>query len=624
MYIPYNSRRTYHKSVFGALRQSENVTFNIVLPRDLCCKGVFLVIRKDDEKYEDAARYSFSWARMEGYSEEWWTLDYTPENTGLYMYHFECVTDWGTHFITCAGGGIGRLSSEGPDFEVTVYSCDFHTPDWLKGGVIYQIFPDRFYYSGEKKDLPEGKVFRSDWGGEPYWEPTEEGKVLNNDFFGGDLKGIEMKLDYLKKMGVSCIYLNPIFEASSNHRYDTGDYSKIDCALGDEKDFQRLCKKAEKQGIAVILDGVFSHTGDDSLYFNKYGKYDSVGAYQSKESPYYSWYKFEEFPEKYKSWWGIDILPEVKEEEESYLEFITGEKGIAGKWLKCGAKGWRLDVADELPDEFLDAFRKAVKRENPDALILGEVWEDASNKCSYGERRRYLQGGQLDSVMNYPFADAIIDFVRTGVAEGFTERIMKILEHYPKCVSDVLMNHIGTHDTARLITRLAGEDCEYRDRVWQSKKHLTQQEHRKGVKLVKLAALMQFTLPGVPSVYYGDEAGMEGYKDPFNRFCYPWGDENKTLLNRYRQLGSFRKEHTCFKEGEFIPFSEQEGCIAYIRKDENEEVMVIVNRNNHEITYYLNEEKQKGEVFFDGKKTEGGVIIPAVAGCCIVNRKEDK
>ncbi len=255
--------------------------------------------------------------------------------------------------------------------------------------MIYQIFPDRFAGSGKAKtDVPDDRVLRTDWGGEPNWRPTKDGKVLNNDFFGGDLAGITEKLPYLASLGVTCLYLNPIFEASSNHRYDTGNYERIDPLLGTDDDLRALCEKANEHGISVILDGVFSHTGDDSKYFNKYGRYDSLGAYQSKESSYYSWYKFDKWPNKYDSWWGIDILPEVQEDEPSYIEYITGENGIARRWLRCGIRGWRLDVADELPDAFLDAFRAAVKSETPDALILGEVWEDASNKTSYGERRR--------------------------------------------------------------------------------------------------------------------------------------------------------------------------------------------------------------------------------------------
>ena len=454
--------------------------------------------------------------------------------------------------------------------------------------MFYQIFPDRFYFSGKKKkNIPHGRKLRKDILGEPEWRPTEDGKVLNNDYFQGDLKGIEEKLDYIESLGTTCIYLNPIFEAQSNHRYDTSDYSKIDPLLGTEEDLKSLCEKAKERGISVILDGVFSHTGDDSIYFNKYGRYDSLGAYQSKESPYYKWYKFINHPKDYHSWWGISILPEVIEESPEFIEFIAGENGIARKWLRCGVRGWRLDVADELPDIFLDEFRKAVKAENEEALVLGEVWEDASNKFSYGQRRKYFQGQELDSVMNYPFADAIISFVKSGKVEGFTSKIMTILENYPKCVVDVLMNHIGTHDTMRAITALAGESCEYRDRQWQSTHFLSEQEYARGVKLLKMAAAIQYMLPGVPCLYYGDEAGMQGYKDPFNRFCYPWGNENEELLEFYKTLGNIRKSVPCLKEGEYATVSEMLSCLAFVRYDGKSKIMVIANRNEHDIDYYL-------------------------------------
>lgn len=617
-YIPFNSRSTIHKSPFGAVRQTQKITFKIVMPRNISCSAVRLVIHKDGF---DDVRHSFFWLSMQGNDEEWWCLDYTANETGLFFFYFEYDTPWGRSEIKHDGSCLGTLNGGAQMWQLTVYDKNFETPQWLKGGLIYQIFPDRFYKSSKpKKNIPADRVMRDDWGAEPYWRPTSEGKVLNNDYFGGDLKGIEEKLPYLKSLGVSCIYLNPIFEAQSNHRYDTADYSKIDSVLGTQSDLESLCKSAKKMDISIILDGVFSHTGDDSVYFNKYGRYDSVGAFQSQSSPYYSWYKFTSWPNGYHSWWGIDILPEVNEDCDEFIEYITGENGIAQKWLSCGVRGWRLDVADELPDEFLDAFSKAVKKAKSDALVLGEVWEDASNKFSYGVRRRYLQGKQLDSVMNYPFAEAITTFIRTGMVDGFCEKIMTILENYPKCVVDVLMNHIGTHDTMRAITQLVGESCEYRDRQWQSQKRLSKSQFERGVRLLKLASLIQYTLPGVPSLYYGDEAGMEGYKDPFNRVCYPWENENKELLEHYKNLGKLRKKCLCLKEGRFVPVSQMLGCLAYSRIGQDDEIMVIINRNEHEIDYYLPQQWHSAKTLF-GNEIQGDKIkVEALGGALI--RKE--
>lgn len=589
MYIPYNSRLEYHKSIFGAVKTGQTVTFRIILPRDFCCHAAKLVIKKaEDTQY---SYINMQWDCMEGVGEEWWKIDFTAEDAALYKYHFEYDTSWGTSRIYHVGNGLAAIKGEGDDWQLTVYDKNFHTPEWLKGGIIYQIFPDRFAFSGTKKqNVPSDRVLRSDRDGDPYWIPTAEGKVLNNDYFGGDLKGIKQKLGYLKSLGVTCIYLNPIFEAQSNHRYDTADYEKIDPMLGTERDFKSLCQSAEKLGIKIILDGVFSHTGDDSKYFNRYSRYDSVGAYQSENSPYYNWYRFNKWPDDYESWWGIKILPEVNEDNPDFIEYITGKNGIARKWLRLGASGWRLDVADELPDEFLDEFRKAVKEEKNDCLVLGEVWEDASNKSSYGKLRRYLLGEQLDSVMNYPFAGAVIDFIRDANAELFASRVMSIVENYPKEVLDVLMNHISTHDTMRAITALAGESCAYRDRRWQSTHSLDEKEYRYGMRLLMAASAMQFALPGVPTIYYGDEAGMQGYKDPFNRRCYPWGKENEELVEWYKKLGEIRSKNSVFKDGKFEILSAVAGCVAFSRKNDDEAILVISSSNPHPITYYVKSE----------------------------------
>ena len=589
MYIPYNSRLEYHKSIFGAVKTDQTVTFRIILPRDFCCHAAKLVIKKAEA--DEYGYINMQWDCMEGVGEEWWKVDFTAEKAALYKYHFEYDTSWGTSRIYHAGNGLAAIKDDGEDWQLTVYDKDFHTPEWLRGGIIYQIFPDRFASSGTKKqNVPSDRVLRTDRDGDPYWIPTAEGKVLNNDYFGGDLNGIEQKLGYLKSLGVTCIYLNPIFEAQSNHRYDTANYEKIDSMLGTEKDFKSLCESAKKLGIRIMLDGVFSHTGDDSRYFNRYSRYDSLGAYQSKKSPYYGWYKFNKWPDDYESWWGIEILPEVNEDNSDFIEYITGKNGIARKWLKLGASGWRLDVADELPDEFLDEFRKAVKEEKADGLVLGEVWEDASNKSSYGKLRRYLLGKQLDSVMNYPFAGAVIDFIRDANAELFASRVMSIVENYPKEVLDVLMNHLSTHDTMRAITALAGENCAYRDRKWQSTHSLDEREYHYGMKLLMAASAMQFALPGVPTIYYGDEAGMQGYKDPFNRRCYPWGKENGELVEWYKKLGKIRNENRVFKDGRFEILSAVAGCVAFSRKNDDEAILVISNSNPHPITYYVKSE----------------------------------
>lgn len=574
--LPFHSRDKRYKSVIGPLATEQSAVLRVTLPRSISCSGARLVITKENEA---PVRYGMFWAGMNGDDMEWWDLSFAATTPGLYWYYFELDTPWGVNEITETADGEGQIGAAGAAFQLTVYDRDFKTPDWLKGGLIYQIFPDRFYRSGEKKgELPAGRVLHETWGEQPVWRPNQEGKILNNDFFGGDLKGIEEKLGYLAGLGVTCVYLNPVFESYSNHRYDTADYMKIDPLLGDEKALKHLCAAAKKRGIHIILDGVFSHTGNDSRYFNAYNRYDTVGAYNSPDSPYYNWYKFIVWPQKYQSWWGIDVLPELIEENPEFQQFVFGENGVLRHWLRCGVSGWRLDVADELPDVFLDGLRACVKAENPEAVIIGEVWEDATTKFAYGQRRRYLLGRQLDSVMNYPFANAVLDFIRMGDGKSFFRTVMNVVDHYPPPALALLMNHIGTHDTERAITRLAGEPLNGRDRSWQAEHTLSKEQYKGGILYMKLASALQYTLPGVPSLYYGDEAGMEGYRDPFNRGCYPWDKPEKKLQRWYQRLGQVRSSSQCLIDGEFFPLYENHDVVCYCRQGRGEALLIAVNR----------------------------------------------
>lgn len=543
----FNSRDPIYRDPTGAVPCGQRVHFKVSPPRSLCCCGAYLIVEQDNVP---PLVYSMFWCGMNGEDKEWWECHFCPEEKGVYFYHFELKTDRGRRHLFKGIDGEAIASSFGNRWQLTVYDKDWTTPDWLAGGIIYQIFPDRFFRSPEpKQNIAADRCLREDWGEQPRWEPNSEGKITNSDYFQGDLLGIEQKLRYLKSLGVSCIYLNPIFEAHSNHRYNTADYQKIDPLLGNTKDFTRLCSTARGMGIRIILDGVFSHTGSDSVYFNRENRYESLGAYNSKASPYYSWFRFSSWPCAYESWWNFDTLPNVDEENPNYMEYINGEGGIIRRWLKKGASGWRLDVADELPDSFLDALYTAAKIQRPDSLIMGEVWEDASNKTAYGIRRRYLLGGQMDTVMNYPFRDSILGFLNGEHSSLCMEQIENIVEHYPPQCLRLLMNHIGTHDTERALTVLGGPPLNGGDRAWQSSHSLSPEQLEQGLAKLKLASLLQFTLPGVPCIYYGDEAGMEGYRDPFNRGCYPWGEENTELISWYRGLAAIRGRYSVFREG---------------------------------------------------------------------------
>ncbi len=604
----FNSRKIEYKDKIRAIATDEKVKLRIIVPRSMKCCGATLCVVKENES---PAYYSMFWAGMCGDDNEYWELHFFATTPGLYWYHFELDTPWGRSFVRNVGRGVGDFAPDASDFQQTVYDKNFKTPDWLKGGIIYQIFPDRFYSSGtEKHDVRPSRVMRR-WGDEPFWREEQMNGIWNNDYFGGDLKGIEEKLLYLANLGVTCIYLNPIFEANSNHRYDTADYEKIDPLLGTEDDLKSLCKTAREQyGISIILDGVFSHTGCDSKYFNIYSNYDDVGAYNSKESPYYPWYKFINWPDEYHSWWGIKLLPEVIEETPEYREYICGKNGILRKWLKCGISGGRLEVAEELPDVFLDDLRRAVKDENSDAVIIGEVWEDATTKLAYGERRRYLLGEQLDSVMNYPFADAVLNFVKFANADAFIDSVMSIIEKYPPQVTNVLMNHIGTHDTERAITRLAGENCEGYGRHWQHEHNkLSDYDYYRGVSMMKIASLIQYTLPGVPSLYYGDEIGMQGMKDPFNRACMDWYEPNTELHRWYKRLGEIRRGCKAFERGSFVPIYCSYKTVAYLRSGDNNEVLVAVNLDENAVDINVGNRWDNAYYFFESTVQNGNLHL---------------
>lgn len=558
MTILFDSQDPDSKKPFGAIKTGQPVCFCVRC--DDADADVQLILRNDAGTFEQRVAL-LPVEDCNGLTA--YRAAVTLALADLYFYRFEIRTAETLHF----GGRSGSRLQTGdwlPEWQLTVYDADFATPDWLKGGVMYQIFPDRFAKSDAFAPLPAPgeRIRRDDWGGLPqsvFDTPDYSAK----DFFGGNLRGIIAHLDHLEALGITLLYLNPIFEGPENHRYGAGDYFKIDPWLGDEADFKALCAACDSRGIRVILDGAFSHTGADSRYFNQYGHYPELGAFQSQESRYYPWYRFIDWPEQYAGWWGFPNLPEVNEENPDFAEFITGDAGVLSHWQTQGCKGWRLDVADELPDGFIDQIRTAIKTSNPDAFLLGEVWEDATNKISQGHRRRYLLGRQLDSVMNYPFRSAIISFALNGDSGRFKAAILSVLENYPQPAIDTAMNMLSTHDTMRVLNALgvthAVEKTQRRDYA------LTDAEYAAACRRLKVAAFLQFTLPGVPCIYYGDEAGMTGFEDPFNRGCYPWGQENQTLLAYYQALSHFRQSRRVDFSAGFSLLREEAGLFAFWR-----------------------------------------------------------
>lgn len=477
------------------------------------------------------------------------------------------------------------------EYQLTVYDGSEQVPDWFGQGMCYQIFPDRFCRTGipDPTGMVGGRWVHENWEDQPQFEPNEHGEVRNRDFFGGSLKGVEEKLDYLQQLGVSTIYFCPIFEAAENHRYGTADYDKIDPMLGTNEDFSRLCDEAHKRGMRVMLDGVFNHTGFVSRYFNGDGSYPDVGAYQSTDSPYSSWFHFQQWPHRYDSWWGIYSLPAVNEHDPSYRRFMfEGPDSVVRRWLRAGADGWRLDVADELPDDFVAGVRAAVRKEKPNAAVIGEVWEDGTTKIAYGVRRKHLLGGHLDGLMNYPFRNAAISYLLGGNAQNFYRDMEQLRENYPPFAFYSSMNSLGTHDTLRILTLLGvGSDKMDETKGWRSRFVMSPEQRELGLRRLKLGAVLLFAFPGAPTVYYGDEAGMEGFEDPFNRKGYPWGKENKDLIQWFSKLGKLRKKCQCLRRG-VIEYILAEGHIlAFTRRLGRDMVLAAMNAGEEEATLSL-------------------------------------
>ena len=590
---------------FGAVRQGEKVSlsFGILSGRVF---GAKLLLFNGEEKIAlemkpGKNRYSVSFN--------------APERCAAWRYCFELETKYGVRSFGPEKGGSWQL---------TVFEKDFETPAWFKASVMYQIFPDRFGIYSRQTAL-EGIKYKKALGQMPLLHKSSAEEVdylprggrkdyYPDDFYGGTFKGIAKKLPYLKELGISCIYLNPIVEARSNHRYDAGNYLKPDPILGSLEDFETLCAKAKKLGIKIILDGVYSHTGSDSVYFNRFGHYGEGGACSGETSPYYSWYSFKKFPEEYSCWWGFEDLPEVDERNEGWQKFIvSGEDSVMKTWLRRGASGWRLDVADEIPDDVLALMRLCVKEEDPEAVMIGEVWEDPTTKIGPEGERTYALGRALDSVMNYPLTFALADFIHGRKNAGeLCEFLLDQQMNYPEPLYYSLMNLLSSHDLPRIRTALAtAADIRALSRQEQLALEIGAEALKRAVELEKLAATLQFALPGVPCIYYGDEQGMTGLNDPFNRAPFREDGENTGLFDFYAQLAGMRNSSKALREGKakFIPLSAD--ALAVVRFSEEETVIALVNRGENSVPYSIN-------CSFAGKGRVKGKIEPMSARIDVV------
>lgn len=480
-----------------------------------------------------------------------------------------------------------------PSFQITVYKHRARRPSWYERGMVYQIFPDRYARDAAWRtraqqviDTPRngpGKHLVERWDEPPVYCRNDDGSIRSWDFYGGSLEGIRQDLPRLKSMGITAIYLNPIFEALSNHRYDTGDYLAIDPMLGDEDDFRRLAADARAQGISLILDGVFNHTGDDSRYFNRFGNYPTLGAAQSEQSPWHDAYCWHE-DGTYDAWWGIENMPALNEDAPRVRDLLLGENGVVRTWLRAGARGWRLDVADELSDGLIADIKSAVLDECPDGLLLGEVWEDASNKVSYGQSRRYLLGDELDSAMNYPLRDAILGFiVGDESAYACAERLETLRENYPPEALACCLNLLGSHDKPRIASVLGGgpdesqlpEDERGRWRLDENSMGLAKGRFW-------LATLMQMTFPGVPSIYYGDEYGLEGLSDPGNRRTLPTPDavHDRDMLTMVRNASMLRRALPFLMDGTLESYALNDDVLCIKRRAaDGQTASLLINKS---------------------------------------------
>ena len=601
----FDSRDPACKSPFGAVPCGTEVSFAVFCTEEENIVSGALHVTEEFAGREQTVPLTLSGGA-------WRCVYAAPRRPELAWYRFS---------LRRRGGETVTLAQR----QLTVYEEYGAAPDWFGRGVSYQIFPDRFCRSRvpDPAGLVGDRTVHENWQDTPEFRPDERGEIRNRDFFGGDLAGILSKLDYLKSLGVTTLYLNPIFEAASNHRYNTADYMAIDPMLGTAEDFRALCREAHARGMRVLLDGVFNHTGSASRYFNADGFYPELGAAQSKDSPYYNWYHFTHWPDSYDAWWGIKTLPAVEENQASYREFIIrSEDSVVRHWLRCGADGWRLDVADELPDDFIAELRQAMDAEKPDCLLLGEVWEDGSNKIAYDRRRKYLLGRETHGLMNYPFRTAALDWLCGGDAAAFRESMEQLRENYPSPAFYSAMNFLSTHDTPRILTLLGGEPTPA-DKAERAAARLSPAGRELARRRLMLGALLLYAFPGSPTVYYGDEAGMEGYEDPLNRRTFPWGQEDEGLLRWYRRLGQLRGGRLSLQQGDICYLYADGSGLALRRQWDGEVTTAAMNSGKEPLTMTLSwphpiaTDAMTGQQFLADHGTVR-LILPPVSGVLLV------
>lgn len=546
----------------GAITKGTEVQFKIEVNLDCVCNEAYLMLREDS-----SSDYSYIPMVRE---ENFFYVTVPFKTHGHYWYNFKLNYNDFSKYLSKTYNTFSEISDQkGEDFLQLVTEKEYECTNSLQGGIIYQIMVDRFCKVGEVQTR-EPLILRDDWGG-AIKKNTENPLIINLEVFGGNFAGVESKLSFLKELGVTTIYFNPISMANSNHKYDTADYNHVDPMYGSDQDFANLVKKAKEKGIKIVLDGVYNHTGSDSVYFNKNKRFPTLGAYNSKESRYYDWYDFADYPNSYGSWWGIDTLPHIKHNSQEFQDFIAGEGGVIEKYMKMGVAGFRLDVVDEITDEFTKKISERVRSFGKDAPVIGEVWEDASTKTSYSARRKYFTENELNSVMNYPVKESIINYLRSKEPYDLHSTLRMLLNSYPKVVLDNLMNFLTTHDTGRIFSEI---------------KAIANGDNELALTYLKIATIIMFTLPGVPSIFYGDEYGMEN-NDGSSRGCYDWKNYNNDIFKWYKKLTKIRKLPV-FKDGELNILFAKNGKFIFERYSKTEHIIVLTNLKESELDINLN------------------------------------
>lgn len=612
--LHFDSRALAHKEPFGAVTPGTSVTFTIEAKAG-ALSGIELVVEQESI-YENQYTITYtplskvSLARIgtspDG-SKDRWQGSFTFESSAVYGYYFETTIDgesaiYANNNITVpytrsvGAGGVGRPYYKPMQtdairrFRQTVYDPAFTPPDWAKDAVYYYIFPERFRNGDPSNDPTPGEdtyvgdidvEVHASWSDDGPWVPGEadghagDDEHYNNDFYGGDLQGIVDELDYIASLGANTLYINPIFEAPSNHKYDTADYLRIDDNFGDEAVFDTLVAEATSRNIRILLDTSLNHCAADSVYMDRYGKYpESLGAFENQairtDSPYHDWFEFNPGAtnpdQMYNSWLGISTLANLSE-SDAWKSFAFGaDDSVIRTWLRRGVAGWRMDVTPWVEDDFWREWRVAVKQENPEALALAETWFDAS---------KYFLGDTFDTTMNYIFREAVFAFARGEDAARSMEILELTREHYPPAVYHSLMNLLSTHDAPRALFQFGYDVDDTSFPVIAVAK-----------QKLRLAVLFQMTYPGAPAIFYGDEVGLTGGPDPFNRRTYPWADQGGNpdldLLDDITALIAMRREHPVLRRGSLTPLYSDANVIVMLRRLDDVTAIVAVNNDESE------------------------------------------